>query len=400
MWLDDEAEAIQLAQAAGFSVDPAARTFIASKVGLSSSSAAASSPRPQLQQSVSHTPGQSSHTGHSSPQFGCLSQLWSWHIVVHLPCSPAESATKKMQSTGSDAQCDKEWCSGSNDLVKQVGEPCHVTSCWRPPGSDHAQAAQVCLALQGFGQHLSSMDATDPVRLLLETPHRSKRLSARLLQPWSANTAQPPSTPGRQAQQHAPAVQAGFPSALPSVHASGTSAPGTFGLANQRVQFPSPGTPPRTSTVPSLAPSLAGTTPGASGMSSGSILGGPWPPSQQQGGHSQWSLPGIGPTAGSAAKVDAAAAFGSPNQTAAGGPREQASVGRSPGGKVKRGRSAEEDDAAGEMRRSFAEHQRQQQLLRCVLLQTRTLLCLGHVACPMFPGYIDLTSMLHAQKLC
>lgn len=32
MWLDDEAEAIQLAQAAGFSVDPAARTFIASKV--------------------------------------------------------------------------------------------------------------------------------------------------------------------------------------------------------------------------------------------------------------------------------------------------------------------------------------------------------------------------------
>lgn len=236
------------------------------------------------------------------------------------------------------------------------------------------------------------MDATDPRRLLLETPHRSKRLSARLLQPWSANTAQPPSKPGQQAPQHAPAAQTSFPtSASPgtgAMQSSANPALGTARMANQQAQFPSPGTPALNSIMPSLPPSLTGLTPGASGISSGSILGSPWPQSQQQG--EQWSLPGMGQTAGGAAgatKVDAAAAFGSPNQTAAGGSREQASVVHSPRGKVKRGRSAEEDDDADETNRSFVEHQRQQQLLRYATVQTQNPACQGHAACPICAAY-------------
>ena len=284
-----------------------------------------------------------------------------------------------------------------DDASKCSSSDSHATNFYVWLGISCKQAAWLAhdlACLQGFGQHMSSMDAIDPRRLLLETPHRSKRLSARLLQPWSANTAQAPRTPGQQAPQHAPAAQTSFPpSPSPgtgAMQSSANPALGTARMANQQARLPSPGTPPRNSPMPSLSPSLGGTSTGASGVSSGSILGSPWPQSQQQGEQSQWSLPGMGQAAdgaAGAAAVDAAAAFGSPNQTAAGGSRGQASVGHSPRGIVKRGRSAEEDDDAGETNRSFVEHQRQQQLLRYATVQTQNPLCLGHAACPTCAAY-------------
>ncbi|KAK9841595.1 hypothetical protein WJX74_008473 [Apatococcus lobatus] len=226
--------------------------------------------------------------------------------------------------------------------------------------------AHTFIASRGFGQHLSSMDATDERRVLLETPHRSKRLSARLVQPWSANTAQPPTWPGQQPQQHTFYHQPVSSPAAPAtagMHPLGPSALGTASLPHQQLQqqqWSQPGITSRPSTRPSPAPSLAATSTGGANVASGSILDSPWPRSQQQG----TSSPGMSSPASSTAgelKVNAAAAFGSPDQTAAGAARAQASMGRSPGGKAKRGRSAEEDDGEARKKALQADLHHQQQ---------------------------------------
>ncbi len=227
---------------------------------------------------------------------------------------------------------------------------------------------------------MERMDAADPRKVFLESSRKSKRLSARLLQPMSANTSQPAPFTHQQPQgfPSAPSTSPAFSSPFPASTDTGSAFTSQFNLgqdgrAQKAVQTnasnffrqgaqmqPPAGVPAMptaaAATDPSVKPSVPfglspqqgssmpslsfgfASSPGAASSPStplgfgGTVDTSAAPPTlQQQQQQQQQSFKlgsGPSPQAGTdpgTSRPDASAPFGSPDQTAAGGNRSRTS---------------------------------------------------------------------------